>query len=163
MGVVKMTRVDYRLVHGQIGSNWIRELSIDKIIIPCDEVVEDPFMVEMFEMASPPGTKIVAYSVEEAVKKWDEDQYGEGNILILFRYIADAYKAYNLGLKYESLNVANVHASPERKYASSTVHLSTEEMHMLLELQDKHNVNVYNQAIPMDKVIKLDKLIKNLR
>lgn len=162
MGKLKMVRVDHRLVHGQ-ASNWIRELQIDKIVIPSGEVKEDPFMIEMFELAAPPGTKIIAYQVEEAADIWKQDQFGKGNIMLLFKYIEDAYEAYRKGLRFTKLNVANVHASPDRTYATSTVHLSRKEARMLIELGEENGVDVYNQAIPMDKVVKLDKLVQKLR
>ena len=46
MAKIKMTRIDYRLIHGQVVAKWIKYNPVDRIILADDELVDD----ELFEL-----------------------------------------------------------------------------------------------------------------
>jgi len=161
MGVVTLTRVDFRLVHGQVAGTWIKQLSARKLIIMCDEVGNDPFMVEMFNLAAPPGCEIIAYPIDKGVEEWKANQFGDGRLIILFRYVESAKKAFDLGYNMESLNIGQVPGGPDRKHASNTVSLSKAELDMLLDMESK-GVNVFFQPVPYEKVVKLEAVAKRM-
>lgn len=147
--MIVMTRIDARLVHGQVAGRWIKLLHATKVAIVEDEVANDPFMVEMFNLVAPPGTAIECYTIEKGVERWNQDQFGDGNIIILFKTPATACKAWEAGLKYESLNVAQVPMTKGRERVHNTVHLTKDEQAMFKDLVSK-GVNVYVQAVPED-------------
>lgn len=150
MAEIMMTRVDARLVHGQVAGRWIKTLDVSRVIIIGDEIANDPFMVDLFELLSPPGTKIVCYTIEQAVEAWNSDKFGSGRVMILFKELQTADRAWRSGVKYESLNIGQVPGGPGRKLAYATVSLSQEELALLVSLNND-GVNVYFQAIPDDK------------
>ena len=149
MGTIVMTRCDHRLVHGQVGGQWLKRLSARKIVILCDEVVNDPFMCEMFEVSAPIGTKIVCYGVEEGVNKWKEDQFGPGNIIVLFKYTIDAVHAYELGFTFENLNIGQSSSGNDkdgnpRKLVTRAIYLSKEEAEGLRKISKE--IHVFSQG-----------------
>lgn len=162
MAEIKMTRIDARLVHGQVAGRWIKTCNAQRVIIIGDEVANDPFMVKMFIMLSPPGTNIICYTVEQAVKEWQKDKFGEGNVIILFKDVNSADKAWRSGVKYEHLNLGQVPSAANRKLAYATVCLSLEEIDMLDALANE-GVDIYFQAIPDDKQQPLEPISKKLR
>jgi D-glucosaminate-specific PTS system IIB component len=162
MAVVTMTRVDARLVHGQVAGRWLKTLNADRVVIVEDEVANDPFMVELFELASPPGTKMICYSFEQAVKEWEKDEFGEGRIIIMFKYPQSADKAWRMGVKFKALNVAQVPGGPGRRLAHATVSLSEAEMDLLENLANE-GVNVYIQQVPEDRQMPILTVIKKMR
>jgi D-glucosaminate-specific PTS system IIB component len=162
MGVVTMSRVDFRLVHGQVAGTWIKQLAATKIIILCDEVGNDPFMVEMFNLAAPPGCEIIAYPIEKGVEEWKKDQFGDGRLIVLFRYIASAKKAYECGFEFESLDIGQVPGAPDRKWATNTVSLSQVELRTLEEFAQK-GIKVYFQAVPYEKATDLSAVSQKMK
>jgi len=162
MAVVTMTRVDARLVHGQVAGRWIKTLDAQRIIVIGDDIANDPFMVELFKLTSPPGTKITAYTIANAVAEWQKDEFGEGRIILLFRDIQTADKAWRAGVKYKEINIGQVPGAPNRKLAWATVSLSNEEMAMLEQLAAE-GVRVYFQAIPDDKQQPLEPVLRKFK
>ena len=41
MAKLKMTRVDYRLIHGQVAGQWTKFLDVDKVVIIDEESAHD--------------------------------------------------------------------------------------------------------------------------
>lgn len=53
MAKIKMVRIDYRMVHGQIVAKWIKFRPVDRLILADDALVDDPFMGDIYKMAVP--------------------------------------------------------------------------------------------------------------
>lgn len=162
MGQIVMTRVDARLVHGQVAGRWIKILKSTKVVIVEDEVANDPFMVEMFNLVAPPGTAIECYTLEKGVEEWKKNEFGDGNIIILFKYPQTAVKAWNAGMKYKALNVAQVPMAPNRQRVYNTVHLTDEEISLLVGVADQ-GADVYIQDVPEAKQMPLKEAAQNLK
>lgn len=162
MAEIMMTRVDARLVHGQVAGRWIKTLDVGRVIIIGDEIANDPFMTDLFDLLSPPGTKIICYTIQKAVEEFQKNCFGSGRVMILFKELTAAAEAYKQGFKYESLNIGQVPAGPGRKLAYATVSLSEEELKLLLDLEHS-GVRVYFQAIPDDKQHPLDAVAEKMK
>ena len=152
MGNLAMVRCDHRLVHGQVGGQWLKRLATNKIVILCDEVAEDPFMKEMFEVSAPAGVKFECYKVDEGVDRWKMDQFGPGNIIVLFKYTIDAINAYNKGFNFGKLNIGQSSSGVDkdgnpRKLVLRAIYLSSIEAAGLREL-DRAGVVIYSQGAP---------------
>jgi len=161
MGSVKATRVDFRLVHGQVQVTWIRKLNATKVIVVSEAAAADSFLKKMIMLASPPGCKLAVYTVDEAMEAWKKDKFGPGNILVLFQYVEEAYKAYQSGFKFPSLNVANTTNNDDMYHLSRTVNITKEQHAMLLDLLDK-GVNIFNQGTADESPVKLEKPLRDL-
>lgn len=162
MALITMTRVDARLVHGQVAGRWIKHTLADRIIIIGDEIANDPFMIEMFQLLSPPGTKIVCYTIARAVEEFQKGEFGDGRIIIMFKEIQTADNAWRAGVKFKEINIGQVPGGPGRKLAWATVSLSKQEVE-LLEGLAQEGVNVYFQAVPDDKQQPLDAVAKKMK
>lgn len=64
MAKLMMTRVDYRLIHGQVAGQWTKSLDVNKVVILDDVTAADEFMLEVFEVIAPVGTEVTVYTVE---------------------------------------------------------------------------------------------------
>ena len=54
--MIKMTRVDHRLLHGQVAFTWIKAVGPDCILIANDDVAKDELRMAVLKMAKPQGT-----------------------------------------------------------------------------------------------------------
>ncbi len=159
---IAMTRVDARLVHGQVAARWSRTLHANKIIVIDDSVANDPFMVDLFTLAAPAGAKILCYTEAKAIERWNHNQFGAGPIIVIFKTIEVAKRVHDNGVVYESLNIGQVPKTEERRVAYNTVHLSEKELDELISLQDE-GVEVYFHPTPEDKRVILESVVKKMR
>jgi D-glucosaminate-specific PTS system IIB component len=149
---IKLERVDYRLMHGQVVTNWIKIVSADAILIVNDELVKDKFLAQVFLMAAPPGVKISIKSIANAAKWAQTGKQNQMNLLVLFKSIESAKQAHDLGFPMEKLQIGGLGSGTNKKVVSKDLSLSDDEIEMLNELNQK-GVEISLQAMPKDEKI----------
>ena len=63
-----LTRIDDRLIHGQVMTAWIRNRKADQVVIVDDGTANDEYMIEVLEMAIPEEIAIGIFTKEEGVQ-----------------------------------------------------------------------------------------------
>ena len=123
MGKLKMVRVDYRMVHGQIVAKWIKFRPVDRLILADDSLVDDPFMGDIYRMAVPDREVDIVKlgDVQTAIDRKND------TVLLIFKDVASAYTVYKNGLQLPELNVGAVQNSAQRKAVVQGVALTVEE------------------------------------
>lgn len=157
MSKIKMVRIDYRMIHGQIVAKWIKFRPVDRLILADDELVDDPFMGDIYKMAVPQKeVDIVKLAGIQAVLDKKDD-----TVMVIFKNVKSAYTAIKRGLTLPELNVGAVQNAEDRKPVSQGISLSKDEYVMLKELRDS-GLNVYLQPIPENDPIDLNSIDKKL-
>ena len=67
MSNVVMTRVDARLIHGQVAVRWTKVLQAKKIVVVDNKSAADDFLTELLLLAAPQG---VTVQVMNEAKHW---------------------------------------------------------------------------------------------
>ena len=70
--MIKLVRVDHRLLHGQVIFSWTKQLSANYIIVADDKVPNDPISMMALSIAKPADCElsIIPFSkVKEVVEK----------------------------------------------------------------------------------------------
>ena len=149
---VVASRVDERLVHGQIMTSWAKHLQLKRIIIVDDQVAKDDFMMTVLSMSAPAGIAIEIFSVDDAANKIATDTSSE-KTLLLFKKISAALKLTQVLKGTPSacteLNIGNIGSVPGRMQVTKNVFLSSEEKNQIKQLQSM-GVNVFLQMLYTD-------------
>ena len=156
-----MTRVDFRMIHGQVASVWIPHYSATKVVIIDDSTSKDMFVQQILTFAAPKGTTIEFYNVEDGVAKWKETQFGDGKIIVIFRSIEQAYAAYTKGFEFESINVGQTPREEDQVHATATVYVSKQDLDHLKDLDQKGVYVYFRQEISKPEV-QLDTVVKKI-
>lgn len=147
MGELALVRVDERLIHGVICVTWAPAVGANKVVAVDDITASDDFISSIMKSCA---TNVAAdiFSVEDAVKNWKENKFGEGKILLIFKYVKDALKAKEKGLDFDELQLGWITASPERENINQALNLSAQEAEMIRKLEKDYNVKVNIQYSP---------------
>lgn len=158
MGKLKMVRVDYRMVHGQIVAKWIKFRPVDRLILADDSLVDDPFMGDIYRMAVPDREVDIVKlgDIQTAIDRKDD------TVLLIFKDVASAYTVYKNRLQLPELNVGAVQNSAQRKPVVQGGALSAEEYEKLCEMKAE-GVNVFLQPIPENDPVSLGSIEKKLK
>ena len=158
MGKIKLVRIDYRMVHGQIVAKWIKFRPVDRLILADDDLVDDPFMGDIYRMAVPDrDVDIVKLAdVKTAIDRKDD------TVMLIFKDVDTAYKAFKEGLELPELNAGAIQNSPKRKSVVQGVALSPEEYAKLKEMKDA-GINVFIQPIPENDAVNIESIEKKLK
>lgn len=153
---IMMSRVDERLVHGQVIASWAKQLMIKRIIIVDDLIAKDDFMTQVLTLSSPIGVNIEVTDCSNALKLLSE--VDRQNTLVLFKNVASALELLNLGYPLSELNIGNIGAAPGRKQISKNVFISNEDKLIIKSLVSK-GVNVYLQMLYAEPKVDVEKYL----
>ena len=134
MANVTLIRVDFRLIHGQVATKWVKVAQASKIVVVDDASSKDELLKSVLKMAAPQGVKCLVYSQERCVEKWKETQFGEGKVMMVFKDIPTCYAAWKDGLAVPKLQLGNVPNREGRKTLFGEVFVDENEMAMLKEM-----------------------------
>lgn len=153
MAQIGLVRIDSRLIHGQVCTQWLYRTG-SKIVYIIDDVdSKDPFLSSIYKMACPVGVELETISSQEASKRWNENQFGDKSpIFVLFKNMKAAYKAYKAGFTYPDLQVGGIGGGKGRKNIMGPIAFSDQDAEMLDEIV-KEGLNAYFQPVPDDKPV----------
>lgn len=156
--MIKMTRVDHRLLHGQVAFTWIRQVGAGCILIANDAVAKDELRMSVLRMAKPQGVKLVMKSVDDSIKALTSGVTDKYNLFIITESIEDAWRLCKAVPAIRELNIGGVKVEDGKRQISEAVFVSDEECARIREL-DAAGVHVFVQMTPSERSDEAMKLI----
>lgn len=149
MDNLKLTRIDFRLIHGQVMTRWVKEYNIESIVVIDDQSLKSPILKKILLNAAPAGIKVELESVESATARWKEGRFPKNNLLILFKTPQSAERAWLSGVKFTELQVGGIEGAGNKKNICRNITMSKEDVEHLKTMYDG-GVKIYCQPIPED-------------
>lgn len=143
--MIVLSRIDSRLIHGQVIEAWLPHLGVTRVVVADDQAAGDPLAKAAYGLAVPSDVELVLAPVKGIdFKKLATDDVPT---LVLFREVKTAVAAREWGLPNGPLNVGNVHSGPGRISVSRSVFLDTTDSQALARLSQT-GMTVRVQATP---------------
>lgn len=145
--MIVWTRIDSRLIHGQVVEAWLPHLDVRRVVVADDASAGDALARVALGLAVPPEVEVVL----EKVAAVDFARLAKDGVrtLVLFRDVAAAVEARRHGLPDGPLNLGNLHAGPGRAAVSRSVFLDDVDARALAEL-GAGGMQVNIQAVPSE-------------
>lgn len=124
-------RVDNRLIHGQVIESWLPYTRADMIVVANDYLAVDIIRQDIMSLAIPGRIKTSFLHISELNAFMVKHASHALDALILFASCQDAVAAYNSGLEFDRLNIANLHYAPGKKQYCDHVALSEDDIRCL--------------------------------
>ncbi|WP_279138733.1 PTS sugar transporter subunit IIB [Faecalicoccus pleomorphus] len=159
---IKLVRIDFRLVHGQIVTKWIHTIKADTILVVNDKLAKDSFMLSVYQMSAPPGTKVKVVTVDDFIQHWKETRYEELNCMILIKNVDDAYRIFKGGVVFDAIQIGGLGGSAGRKAVFGPITLDKVDAERLSEINDSGQ-RVYFHQVPEDGSAEFDAVMKNVK
>ena len=160
MADISLIRIDYRLIHGQVITKWMKRTNAQRIEVIDDKLYQDPFMSKIYIMAAPPGVKVEMLTIKDAVDSWNKNKMGDGKLLVLFQNVSNAFSAWEKGFPISKIQIGGL--APGRKVVYNQITLNKEDADILTEME-KGGVEVFFQTVPEDKPAELQKILKKFK
>lgn len=132
--MIKLVRVDHRLVHGQVAFTWTRTVGTDCILIASDGVANDELRSTALRMAKPSGIKMVIKSIEDSAKALNSGVTDKYNLMILLESIEDAYRLCQKTDLIKKINLGGIKAADDKRQISKAVFVSEKDCEQLKEM-----------------------------
>ena len=152
------TRIDDRLIHGQVVTQWIKEYKEIKHILVVDVATsKDPFMQKMFQLLIPKGITIEIRDIATATEMC---KAGLEKPTMIIAKVPDTMKAMIYGgAEIDFFNIGGMGMSAGRKKFFQNISMSDHEKDVLRELISK-GVKVEIQIIPAQGKYNVADLLK---
>lgn len=156
--MIKLVRIDDRLVHGQVAFTWVPSLEIDCLLVANDQVAKDDFQKMTLGLAKPAGAKLLIKSLPDAVAFLADTGNKAMKILVLTNSVADAVAVAVAIPEIKSVNLGGLRGKEGARSISKAVFLTPEETDALQKLI-KDGIEVEVRQVPSDPRHKLETLI----
>ncbi|MCI9680232.1 MAG: PTS sugar transporter subunit IIB [Lachnospiraceae bacterium] len=151
------SRIDDRLIHGQVCTAWLKSLpTVKHVLVVDDKTAKDPFMGEMFALLIPEHISIEVRTIEEAIKIM-KDGLPKPTMMIV--KVPDTIKQLvDSGIDIDFLNIGGMGMTAGRKKLFQNISASDAERDIFRELIAK-GVKIEVQIIPAAKQTDISKLL----
>lgn len=146
---ILLTRIDNRLVHGQVGVTWTTTLGANLLVVADDETAQDKLTQQLMSVtAKSSGVGIRFFSIEKTAAIIDKAAPSQ-KIFLICRTPKDVRRLVDLGVKLHEVNVGNMHYSEGKHQLTPKVYVDDQDMEDLKYLASK-GIDVYAQDVPGD-------------
>lgn len=156
--MIKLVRVDHRLIHGQVAFSWLKFLGADCILIASDGLLKDELRMAGLRMAKPSSVKLVMKNVEDSIKALNSGVTDKYNLLVLCESVEDVHRLAKGSDRIKSINLGGTKSAEDRKAISKAVHLSEQDIEKIKELVNDGK-EVYVQMVPDDTSVNVMNLL----
>ncbi len=144
---ILLTRIDNRLIHGQVGVTWTKTLGANLILVADDNASKDTIAQELMSMtAESSGAGVRFFTLQRTI-----DIIGKAapqqKIFLVVQNPHSARVLVEAGVPIKEINVGNLHFSEGKHSLSKKVYVNqqdTEDLNAII----KAGVTVYIQDVP---------------
>ncbi|HFP6581574.1 TPA: PTS mannose/fructose/sorbose transporter subunit IIAB [Enterococcus faecalis] len=153
------TRIDERLIHGQVAGIWSTSLSTQRIIVANDEAATDPLQKSSLRMAAPSSMRLSVLGVEAAAKNIQSGKYGKQRLFLLFKNPNDVLRFIEAQGPIKTVNVGNMSYKEGAREVTKSIQVLPEEEQIFETIASK-GVTVTAQLVPNDPVVDFMKKLR---
>ncbi|RLU53829.1 PTS mannose transporter subunit IIAB [Streptococcus iniae] len=117
------TRIDGRLIHGQVANLWTTKLNISRIMVIDDSIVTNDLEKTALKLATPTGVKLSILTVEKAANNILEGRYDSQRLMIVAKKPSYFRRLIEAGVSLLELNVGNMSQSSETRAVTHSVNV----------------------------------------
>jgi len=157
--MVKLTRIDDRLVHGQVAFTWVPALSIDCLIVANDRVAKDEFLKTTLNLAKPSGVKFFIRTINDAITLINDPKSQPFNILLIAESVKDAHALVAGIPEIRSVNFGGIRSSAGSRLVSKAIALTEEDITLIRDMLTK-GIELEARQVPTDSRLSIESLIQ---
>ena len=155
---ILLTRIDARLIHGQVATQWCGVLGANLLLVANDAVANDQFRQGLMNMAAPSYAQTRYFSIEKTcqiISKASPQQ----KIFIICENPQDVLRLVEGGVPIKKVNIGNMHMAEGKRQVATSVAVDDTDVATFKKLQSL-GVELEIQRVPQTGVEDLNKLWK---
>ncbi|MGX7419377.1 PTS N-acetylgalactosamine transporter subunit IIB [Carnobacterium gallinarum] len=156
---ILLTRIDNRLVHGQVGMTWTNTLGANLVVVANDEVAADPVQQNLMDMVLPDTVEIRFFTLEKTIRIISKAAPRQ-KILLVIKTPEDALTLVEGGVPVKEINIGNLHFSEGKKQISSTISVDEQDS-AIFEKLNELGIKLEAKGIPSERGYDLMKRLKD--
>ncbi|BCA84690.1 PTS sugar transporter [Enterococcus saigonensis] len=156
--MIILTRVDHRLLHGQVAFSWTQSLGADCILIANDDVPNNEVRKTTIKLAKPQGVKLVIKNIEDSIAALKSGVTDKYKLFIVVESVKDAYKLAEAYPEIKIINLGGTKVKEGTRSIGKAVNVLPEEEELLKKLVAQ-GVEVEIRQVPNDKKVNVTEVL----
>lgn len=159
---IVLTRVDSRLLHGQVATAWTKSVLPNRIIVVSDAVSKDDLRKKLIEQATPPGVKANVIPISKMIEIAKDPRFGGTKALLLFENPQDVLKVIEAGVDISEVNVGSMAHSVGKVVVSKVLSMGPEDVQAFESMKAK-GIKFDVRKVPNDSGANMDDILKKAK
>lgn len=155
---ILLTRIDNRLIHGQVATQWTNVIGANLILVANDEVSQNQMRQGLMDMAAPNGVATRYFSIQktiDVIHKASDKQL----IFIVCETPQDVVKLVEGGVPIKKVNIGNMHMSEGKRQVATVVSVDDSDVAAFRRLQEL-GIELEIRKVPSESTEDVEKLFK---
>lgn len=155
---IRLTRIDNRLIHGQVATQWCGVVGANLLLVANDEVATNEMRQGLMNMAAPAYAQTRFFSIQKTcdiIGKASPQQH----IAIICENPQDVLRLVEGGVPIKKVNIGNMHMADGKRQVATTVAVNDDDVACFRKLQEL-GVELEIQRVPDISPEPIDKLFK---
>ena len=155
---ILLTRIDNRLIHGQVATQWNSTLGANLILVANDDVAGNKMRQNLMNMAAPTGVATRFCSLQktiDVIHKASPKQH----IFLVAENPSDVLTLVKGGVPIRKVNIGNMHMSEGKRQVATSVAVDDADVAAFKELQDL-GVELEIRRVPSTPAEDINKLFQ---
>jgi len=156
MGIV-LARIDNRLLHGIVATQWAGRSGAQRIMIIDDTVANNELTKASMKLARPTGMAISIITEETALNNFKAGKYNDHTVFVLVKKPETLVKLSDIGVKIPELVIGGTVKPAEGEEAVKLSQRAYIEAYKKLKAA---GTKLYAQYVPADAEVSIDEFLK---
>lgn len=155
---IMLTRIDNRLIHGQVATQWTGVVGANLLLVANDSVATDTFRQGLMNMAAPAYAQTRYFTIEKTcaiISKASPSQ----KIFIICENPQDVLRLVEGGVPIKKVNIGNMHMSDGKRQVATSVAVDDADVAAFKKLQEL-GVELEIKRVPDTATEDINKLFK---
>ena len=156
--MIKLLRIDDRLVHGQVALTWTPSLGADCLVVANDKAAKDDFLKMTMNLAKPAAAKLLIKSLADTVTFLSDERSKNMKIFVLVNSVKDAAVLSGAITEIQSINFGGIRGKEGSRLISKAIAVNEDDVTIIKELLAK-GIELEIRQVPTDKKQLVEDLI----
>ena len=155
---IVLTRIDARLIHGQVATQWCGSVGANLLLVANEDVAVNEMRQGLMNMAAPAYAQTRFFSIEKTcaiISKASPQQH----IAIICDCPQDVLRLVEGGVPIKKVNIGNMHMAEGKRQVATSVAVNDDDVACFKKLQDL-GVELEIRRVPDIAAEPVDKLFK---
>lgn len=153
---ILLTRIDNRLIHGQVATQWSSSIGANLLLVANDKVAQDKFRQGLMDMAAPSYAQTRYFTLEKTIDVIHKASPRQ-KIFIICETPQDVLTLVKGGVPIKKVNIGNMHMSEGKRQVAKVVAVNDEDVAAFKELQEL-GIELEIRKVPSESSEKISKL-----
>lgn len=155
---IRLTRIDNRLIHGQVATQWCGVVGANLLLVANDEVAGDEFRQGLMNMAAPSYAQTRFFTLEKTINIIHRASANQ-HIAIICESPQDVLKLVEGGVPIKKVNIGNMHMAEGKRQVATSVAVDDDDVATFRKLQEL-GVELEIKRVPDTPAENIEKLFK---